>query len=147
MKASSTSFTPRFSISPAGVSVTSTLPACISAMRSQRSASFMKCVEMKMVTPSLRDRSIKVCQKASRAIGSTPEVGSSRISTAGACTIATASERRWRWPRGNAPGSASMIVVNWNRSATSLTRVAILASGNRNSRACSSRFCRTVSSE
>ena len=77
-----------------GVSLTSTLPACISDMRSQRSASFMKWVVMKMVTLSLRARSIINCQNTSRAIGSTPEVGSSRISSAGLCTIATASDRR-----------------------------------------------------
>lgn len=35
---------------PAGVSLTSTLPACINDMRSQRIASFMKWVEMKIVT-------------------------------------------------------------------------------------------------
>ena len=35
----------------AGVSVASTHPESISEMRSQRSASFMKWVEMKMVTP------------------------------------------------------------------------------------------------
>ena len=61
----------------------STLPACISEMRSHRSASFMKWVERKMVTPSSRDRSISVRQKASRAIGSTPDVGSSRMRIAG----------------------------------------------------------------
>ena len=37
----------------AGVPTASTRPACISEMRSQRSASFMKWVETKMVTPSL----------------------------------------------------------------------------------------------
>jgi hypothetical protein len=52
-------------------------------MRSQRSASFMKWVEMKIVTPSWRDSSTSMRQKASRATGSTPEVGSSRISISG----------------------------------------------------------------
>ena len=35
---------------------------------------------MKMVTLSRRDRSIMICQKLSRATGSAPEVGSSRMS-------------------------------------------------------------------
>jgi hypothetical protein len=57
------------------------LAACINEMRSHRSPSFMKRVDRKIVTPSSRDRLIRYCQKESRAIGSTPEVGSSRIST------------------------------------------------------------------
>ena len=52
-------------------------------MRSQRAASFMKWVEMKMVTPCSRDCSISSRQNSSRASGSTPEVGSSRISSSG----------------------------------------------------------------
>jgi len=40
----------------------------------------MKWVEMKIVTPSFRDSSINMRQNSSRATGSTPEVGSSRIS-------------------------------------------------------------------
>ena len=51
-----------------------------------------------MVTPSRRDRSIRMRQKSSRATGSTPEVGSSRISISGSWIIATASDRRWRMP-------------------------------------------------
>ncbi|WP_336597074.1 DUF3348 family protein, partial [Paraburkholderia bengalensis] len=43
--------------SAAGASLASTFSACISEMRSQRSASFMKCVEMKIVTRSRRARS------------------------------------------------------------------------------------------
>ena len=39
-------------VDEAGVSLSSTLPACISEMRSQRSASFIKWVEIKMVTRS-----------------------------------------------------------------------------------------------
>ena len=41
----------------------------MSEMRSQRSASFMKWVDRKIVTPSSRERSISVRQNASRAIG------------------------------------------------------------------------------
>ena len=77
-----------------GVSLTNTLPAFISEIRSQRSASFMKWVEMKIVTLSFRERSTRICQKLSRSTGSTPDVGSSRISISGAWIIATASERR-----------------------------------------------------
>ena len=83
MKASSSVAVPRDAIRPAGVSVASTWPESISEMRSQRSASFMKWVETKIVTPSFRDRSISSSQNLSRASGSTPEVGSSRISISG----------------------------------------------------------------
>ena len=55
-------------------------------------ASFIKCVEMKIVTLSFRERSIMFCQKASRMIGSTPEVGSSKIRTSGPWIIATAND-------------------------------------------------------
>ncbi|GJE72687.1 hypothetical protein CHKEEEPN_4246 [Methylorubrum podarium] len=91
MKHVSSEALPRSRTSSAGVPTARTRPACMSEMRSQRSASFMKWVERKIVTPSSRERSISVRQKASRAIGSTPEVGSSRISIAGRCSTATAS--------------------------------------------------------
>ena len=64
MNASSSVAAPRASISPAGVSVASTRPESISEIRSQRSASFMKWVETKIVTPWLRDRSISSSQNA-----------------------------------------------------------------------------------
>ena len=66
-----------------GLPMASTRPACISEIRSQRSASFMKWVDMKMVTPSRRDISTRKRQKRSRAAGSTPDVGSSRIRISG----------------------------------------------------------------
>ena len=69
----------------------------------------MKCVEMKIVTPRLRERSINSAQKRSRATGSTPEVGSSRISISGSWITATASDRRWRTPSGRF--SASLVQV------------------------------------
>jgi hypothetical protein len=100
----------RFAMSAAGVSLASTRPACISEMRSQRSPSFMKWVDTKMVTPSLRDRSTSRRQKWSRATGSTPEVGSSRMSISGLWITATASDRRWRMPSGSAPGCRVEIV-------------------------------------
>src|SRR4030095_15822885 len=52
-------------------------------MRSQRSASFMKWVDRKMVTPSSRERSISVRQKASRATGATTALGSARVNLGG----------------------------------------------------------------
>ena len=107
MKASSRLAAPRASISFCGASQASTLPACISEMRSQRIPSFMKCVVTKIVTPCLRDRSISSSQKLSRATGSTPEVGSSRIRICGSCRTATASESRWRRPIGRSSASAS----------------------------------------
>ena len=50
MKACSRPSAPRAATSAAGVSHASTVPACISEIRSQRIASFMKWVEMKIVT-------------------------------------------------------------------------------------------------
>ena len=55
----------------------------ISDILSQRSASFMKCVVINTVTRSRRDSSMINSQKLSRATGSTPLVGSSRIRRAG----------------------------------------------------------------
>jgi hypothetical protein len=73
-------------------------------MRSQRSASFMKLVVTKIVTPSSRERSISVRQNASRAIGSTPEGGSSRMRIEGSWSTATASWRRCLRPSGSLSG-------------------------------------------
>ncbi|CAM4054846.1 hypothetical protein COEX109129_06080 [Corallococcus exiguus] len=84
----------RASMSFWGLSAASTLPAFMREMRSQRIPSFMKCVVTKMVTPCLRDRSINSSQKLSRATGSTPDVGSSRMRICGPCSTATASESR-----------------------------------------------------
>ena len=55
MNVSSKVLLPRARMSAVGVSQASTLPACMSEIRSHRSASFMKCVEMKMVTLRSRD--------------------------------------------------------------------------------------------
>jgi hypothetical protein len=109
MNASSRVFAPRLAINAAGASLTRTRPACMSEMRSQRSASFMKCVETKIVTPSRRESSPRIRQKPSRATGSTPEVGSSRIRSSGPWIIATASWRRCRWPSGRESGRVSMM--------------------------------------
>ena len=54
MNASSSVLVPRAATSPAGVLVARTRPESISEMRSQRAASFMKCVDTKIVTPWLR---------------------------------------------------------------------------------------------
>ncbi|MNZ19976.1 hypothetical protein D3C78_370180 [compost metagenome] len=129
-----------------GVSQASTRPACISEMRSQRWASFMKWVERKMVTPCSRDSSTSRRQKSSRAAGSTPEVGSSRISTSGRCSTATASDRRWRRPRGRAPDGWSAMAPRSKRSISSSIRWALSALGRSNRRACRVRFCRVLSS-
>ncbi len=53
MNASSSVAARRAATKFAGVSVARTRPACIRATRSQRAASFMKWVEMKIVTPSI----------------------------------------------------------------------------------------------
>ena len=129
-----------------GASLTSTLPACISETRSHSAASFMKWVETKIVTLSWRDRSARISQNRSRATGSTPEVGSSRISISGAWIIATASDRRCRMPSGRASGSASMASSRPKRLAISAMRAGIVAGGKANSLACSSRFWCTVNS-
>src|SRR5690606_41792662 len=55
------------------------ISACISEIRSQRSASFIKWVEIKMVTPSWRARSIIRRQKLSRATGSRSEEHTSEL--------------------------------------------------------------------
>ena len=69
--------------SSAGVPTASTRPLCIKEMRSQRAASFIKWVETKMVILSSRESFRRCRQNISRAAGSTPEVGSSRINTSG----------------------------------------------------------------
>ncbi|MDT4811183.1 hypothetical protein FQZ97_441120 [compost metagenome] len=106
----------------------------------------MKWVEMKMVTPSLRDSSTISCQKPSRATGSTPEVGSSRIRISGLWITATASDRRWRMPSGRLGGSSFCAFLRSKRWSISATRGSIASSARWNSRACSTRFWRTVSS-
>ena len=106
----------------------------------------MKWVEMKIVTLSRRANSIIRRQNWSRAIGSTPEVGSSRISSSGRCTIATASDSRWRMPSGSFSGSSSSTSARPKRPTISATRCATSDSGTWNRRACSARFCATVSS-
>ncbi|MNN34311.1 hypothetical protein D3C81_1481120 [compost metagenome] len=146
MKVASRLGRPRLSISACGVSLSSTRPACISEMRSQRSASFMKWVEMKMVTPSCLDSCTSSSQKPSRAMGSTPEVGSSRIRISGLWITATASDRRWRTPSGRLVGRLSASALRPKRSSISPMRGSRRSAGMWNRRACRSRFCSTVSS-
>ena len=93
--------------SSAGVPIASTRPWCMKEMRSQRAASFMKWVVTKMVILSSRDIRSRCRQNISRAAGSTPDVGSSSISTSGRCRQAAASCKRWRMPSGNAAGLVS----------------------------------------
>ena len=104
-----------------GVSQASERPACISEMRSQRSASFMKCVVTKIVTLSRRDSSMIISQKTSRATGSTPEVGSSRITILGLWMTAAASERRCFTPSGRADGRVSATSMSPKRLIISST--------------------------
>ncbi|KAG0923845.1 hypothetical protein G6F31_019349 [Rhizopus arrhizus] len=99
-----------------------------------------------MVTWSCLASAISKRQKLSRATGSTPEVGSSRISSSGLCTMATANDRRWRTPIGRLSGKLSSASARSKRATISSTRPAISPSGTWNRRACSTRFCRTVSS-
>ncbi|SVJ73858.1 Uncharacterised protein [Klebsiella pneumoniae] len=106
----------------------------------------MKWVEMKMVTPSRRDSSTISSQKPSRATGSTPEVGSSRIRISGLWITATASDRRWRMPSGRSLGSSSATFSRSKRRSISPTRAGMPSAGRWNSRACNTRFCRTLSS-
>jgi hypothetical protein len=106
----------------------------------------MKWVEMKIVTPSSPDSFRSSAQNRSRAIGSTPDVGSSRIKSSGSCTIATASDSRWRRPSGSRTGTASRTSSRPKRAARVAQRAAASASDRSNRRPCSSRFWRTVSS-
>ena len=129
MNASSRLAAPRCSISFCGSSHASTLPAFISEMRSQRIPSFMKWVVTKIVTFCWRDSEISSSQKLSRATGSTPDVGSSRIRICGACRTATASDRRWRRPMGNESASASACGPSPNRSISSAMRVFAFSGG------------------
>ena len=64
MNASSSLGMPRRSVSSFAVPTARTLPAFINEMRSHRSASFMKWVERKIVTPSSRDRLIRCAPEA-----------------------------------------------------------------------------------
>ena len=108
----------------------------------------MKWVEMKIVTLSRRDRSIIICQNWSRAIGSTPEVGSSRISISGWWIIATARLRALALAERQGVGQCVHDLGEPEALRPSRpTRPAISSAGTRKSWACSSRFCRTVSSE
>ena len=89
----------------------------------------------------------EILPERSRATGSTPEVGSSRTSKSGPWIMATANCSRWRTPRGNESGRASHDLRQAEPSEPSRPR----AGRNRRwadakSLACSSRFCRTVSS-
>jgi hypothetical protein len=85
-------------ISPAGVSSATTWPWSITASRSQRrSASSMKWVTSRIVTPEARIDSIR-SQVSRRACGSSPVVSSSRMAIVGLPMSASAIERRCFWP-------------------------------------------------
>ena len=129
MKASSRLAAPRWAISFCGSSQASTLPAFISEMRSQRIPSFMKWVVTKIVTFCSRDSEASSSQKLSRATGSTPDVGSSRIRICGSCSTATASDSRWRNPMGSESASASAYASRPKRWISSAMRVVALSGG------------------
>src|SRR5580698_674660 len=83
---------------PAGLSSATTWPASIRATRSHsRSASSMKCVTSRIVTPRFRTLSIRF-QVSRRACGSSPDVISSSTATLGRPIRASAIDSRWRWP-------------------------------------------------
>ena len=128
------------------MSLASTLPACISEMRSQRSASFMKWVEMKMVTPCWRDNSTSKAQNWSRATGSTPLVGSSRIKQ----FQFHAPPPRPMTAAGELPGNAAAACPAYSVKAEALHQFGdaarAMASSKWNRRACRSRLAATVSS-
>ena len=146
MNAVSRSSVSRSAISRAGVSQASTVPACISEMRSQRRASFMKWVETKIVTPWRRERSMSNSQNSSRATGSTPEVGSSSRSMSGSCNTATARESRCFSPSGRSSEGVSRCERRPKRSTSSTIRASARSRGKSKILAWRSRFCRTESS-
>ncbi len=134
------------SINELGEPLASTLPSCINDIRSQRSPSFIKCVDMNIVTLSFLESSIRISQKLSLAIGSTPEVGSSKINISGSWITATASESLCLIPSGSFSGSSFSTSSSPNRLIVSDVRAEIEFFGRLKRRACSSRFCLTVSS-
>src|SRR5205814_10234902 len=81
------------SLSSSGVPSAIFLPRQMRPMRSQYSASSMKCVVTTTATPRVVS-ALMWCQNSRRMSGSTPLVGSSRNSTAGACSVEQASARR-----------------------------------------------------
>ncbi len=96
-----------------------------------------------MVTPSSRDSSTSSCQKPSRATGSTPEVGSSRIRISGLVDYRHGQRQALAHAQRQAFGQA----VQPRRPARSVRALpdarSRSAAGIWNSRACRSRFCRT----
>ena len=105
MNAASSVGTPRWRAISSGAPTARTRPACMSEMRSQRSASFMKWVEMKIVTPSSRENRSGSARIVAREPG--PRRTSARRGStppARGCT-ATASCSRWRMPSGRPSGA------------------------------------------
>src|ERR1035441_6546060 len=94
-----TVFPPRTrAASPAGLSSVARCPASMRATRSHsRSASSMKCVTRRIVTPRSRTPSMRF-QVSRRACGSSPDVISSSTATFGRPMRASAMDSRCRWP-------------------------------------------------
>ena len=84
----------------AGVPSANTRPASMMAIRSQYSASSIKCVVTMTVTPCWARAVIRL-QNSRRARGSTPLVGSSRNRVSGSCNRAAAIDKRCLNPPGS----------------------------------------------
>ena len=88
---------------PPGVSVAITRPLLITATRSHsRSASSMKCVTSRIVTPVSRISEISP-HTSRRAAGSSPVVSSSSTATFGVPIRASATDSRCFWPPESLP--------------------------------------------
>ena len=89
----------------------------------------MKCVVTKIVTPCLRESSIRSSQKLSRATGSTPDVGSSRIRDLRPVQHGDGQREPLPQAHREIPASASTCVPSPNRSTSSPMRAFALSGG------------------
>ncbi len=85
----------------------------------------------------MRDRISAIC------LGSSPIVGSSRMSTSGSLTMAWASPTRWRYPLESFPISRFCTSVTKQRSITSATRACARRGGTPLISATKSRYAAT----
>ncbi len=102
----------------AGAALASSRPACISEMRSQRSASFMKWVEMKIVTLS-RATAPRSGARSGRAPPGPRPRWARRGSAAQAGAPWPPPATRWRMPSGRASGCTSITGARSKRRASS----------------------------
>ncbi|CPU66661.1 Uncharacterised protein [Mycobacteroides abscessus] len=109
------------STSSAGVPCATTRPRSMMTSRShRRSASSMKCVTSRIVTPRSRTRSTS-SHVARRAAGSSPVVSSSRIATRGFPTSASAIDRRCFCPPESLANATRRCPARSSRSRSSST--------------------------